>query len=370
MNIGVDIRSLAHGHRTGVGEYTHGLLNALFSLDTENQYYLFYSGFRDVSHVVPKWEQDNVYYVAQRWPPNKFLHASIALFDRPKLTQMIPADIDVWFSPNLHFTSLPKKTKHILTIHDLSFEHFPDCFSWKRRLWHKAVNPKKQSKEADVVLVPSEATKRDIVETYGVSKEKVRVVYPGLERNRPEATRRKAVVEKYDLPEKFVLFLGTVEPRKNIIGIVDAYKKSGVRDLGYRLVIAGARGWKSGRIMKEIEATPGVRYIGYVDAEDKSALYGLADLFAYPSLYEGFGFPVLEAMAAGTPVVTSNRSSLPEVAGGAAYLVNPYNVGEIARGMRQVLGNQELRDTYIERGKDRVKEFTWERAAKQWLTHI
>jgi glycosyltransferase involved in cell wall biosynthesis len=153
------------------------------------------------------------------------------------------------------------------------------------------------------------------------------------------------------------------------LGLLDAFARSTqLRALGYELVLAGASGWKSRTIMEAVERTPGVRYVGYIDRQDKAALYALADLFVYPSLYEGFGFPVLESMVAGTPVVTSNRSSLGEVAGDAAYYVDPMNTDDIARAMERLLGNTELRNMCIERGLTRVKKFHWRTAAEQFLS--
>ena len=133
MNIGLDIRSLMSTNRTGVGEYTYELVNALFEIDKENKYFLFYNSWKDVSEIIPKWKQDNVRLINTKIP-NKLLNLSLFLFQRPKIDKIGSSDLDFFFSPNIHFTALSKKTKHILTIHDLSFEHFPECYSWKRRL--------------------------------------------------------------------------------------------------------------------------------------------------------------------------------------------------------------------------------------------
>ena len=281
--------------------------------------------------------------------------------------------LDVFFSPNLNFTSISQNVKHVLTIHDLSFEIVPDCFSAKQRLWHKIVNPKKQCERADIILTPSENTRKDVVELYGIDEKKVRVLKPGLSANflKLETGNWKlGIKEKYDLPEKYILFLGAIEPRKNVIGIIEAFRKSKLITDHWSLIIAGPTGWKSGEILRAIDGTDKIRYIGYIPAGDKPALYALADVFVYPSLYEGFGFPVLEAMASGTPVITSNRSSLPEVAGDAAYLVNPYNVSEIARAMELVATDSRLREMFVERGKLRAREFDWKRTADTFLRTV
>jgi len=355
MKIGVDIRSLMHEKRTGVGEYTYELLNAVFSLDHDNQYYLFYNSYQDVSKNIPTWQQANVHYVVKHWP-NKLFNLLIWL-KLIKLDKLFK--VDVWFSPNLDFTNLSKKVKHILTLHDLSFEFLPECFSKKRQWWHKFLNPKKQSQRADLVLTPSENTKRDVSDTYGVKQ--VKVLYPGLS----ELKSSGGIKKKYDLPDKFILYLGTIEPRKNIAGIIQAYKQLG--DKEYTLVIAGSKGWKYEKIMQEIETTEGVQYIGYVAAADKAALYQAASLFVYPSLYEGFGFPVLEAMAQAVPVITSSRSSLPEVVGSAVYLVNPNNVAEITRGMKSILSDEKLRDILVNMGKEQAGKFSWQKTAQEFI---
>ena len=353
MLIGIDIRPLMHPVRTGVGEYIYELLDALFKIDKQNQYFLFYNSSGDVLKNLPKWEQENVHYAGFKYP-NKLFNLALLIFKQPKLDRLIlkkikqynnvtikqSDNLDYWFSPNINFTAISKKCRQILTIHDLSFEYFPDCFSLKRRLWHKILNPKKAYQRADMILTPSENTKRDVIGEYKISEDKIKVIYPGLsEKFRANSSEPiENLKKKYNLPDKFILFLGTLEPRKNIIGLIEAFNASELRTIGYELVIAGAKGWKFKPIMDLIAKSDKVRYIGYVDMADKQGLYVLAGIFAYPSLYEGFGFPVLEAMFAGAPVITSNRSSLPEVVRDCAYLVNPNNVDDIAQGLLKLSG--------------------------------
>ena len=385
MNIGIDIRPLMESNRTGVGEYTFELLNALFQIDKENQYFLFYNSNKDVSRNIPVWNNKNVHYKKFNWP-NKLFNLCLLVFGWPKIDKLIGNDLDYFFSPNINFTALSrrriklwrgeaKNVKHILTIHDLSFEYFPDCFGLKRRLWHKILLPKYACQKADIILTPSESTRQDVMEKYKIDGNKVKVIYPGLSsvfnlfspfdsaQGFDEQSSSKEVKKKYNLPEKFVLFLGTIEPRKNIIGIISAFQKNS----DYKLVIAGAKGWKYKPIMNMIEKCNNVQYIGYVEAKDKPTLYGLADLFVYPSLYEGFGFPVLEAMSVGVPVITSNRSSMPEVADGGAYLVNPNNISEIAEGVKLLLSDKEAAEILRVKGRVRAQDFSWEKAAKEFL---
>jgi glycosyltransferase involved in cell wall biosynthesis len=370
MNIGIDIRPLMTAPRTGVGEYTYELLNAIFNIDRENQYFLFYNSSRDVSANIPAWKFDNVKIIGSH-TPNKFFNTSLGLFGRPRLDKMCGAQkIDCWFSPNLSFTTLSRGVKYILTIHDLSFDFFPEFSTRKQYFWHKAVRPKTQCKRADMIITPSENTKRDIVDYYKIPLEKIKVIYPGVRAIHVE-TKTEEIINKYNLPEKYILFLGTIEPRKNIIGLIEAFEmlrdKYPVTD---HLVIAGAPGWKNKEIFaraKTSDVADKIHFIDFVAPKDKAALYAAADIFVYPSLYEGFGFPVLEAMNAGTPVITSNRSSLSEIAGSAAYLVDPTRPEQLTFAMSELLNKPELRAWHIQKGFDQVKKFSWENAAKEWL---
>ena len=378
MNIGIDISPLASSIRTGVGEYTYELLNALFDIDTHNQYFLFYNAFRDVSKYLPQWEHPNVHYIKTRWP-NKLIHASIQLFKFPKedilIEQKSGVKLDYLFSPNIGFQAISKNTKHVITVHDLSFEIFPECFSPKMRLWHKFLAPKKQCEQADLIFVPSENTKRDLQDLYKISSEKIHVLSLGLSApflQPVDQIKKTRVKDKYQLPDKYILFLGTIEPRKNIEGLLvafDQFQKKCTSE--YKLVIAGGKGWwKNNKILGLIEKSPNVQYIGYVEPDDKPALYAQASVFVYPSLYEGFGFPVLEAMACGTPVITSSRSSLPEVAGDAAYFINPYNTFEIAEGLERILQEKELHNFLADKGREHTKKFQWKQTAQQFLSTL
>jgi glycosyltransferase involved in cell wall biosynthesis len=377
LKIGIDIRNLMSPTRNGVGEYTYELLNAIFKIDKENQYYLFYNSHTDVTAHTPLWPQNNIHYVATRWP-NKVFNGFIKIFGWPKLDKLVSrhGKLDYFFSPNLNFTALSKDIKNILTIHDLSFKFFPQFFSVKQKLWHWAVSPKKQCERANAILVLSQNTKRDLVDYYKIPQEKIKIVPGAISTtfNSP-ATDKEKIKQKYNLPNRFILCLGAVEPRKNIIGLIDAFEKIYHQlPASYSLVIAGSgHGWKNKQIYARALASPlrdKIEFIGYVDAEDKPGLYSLAELFVYPSFYEGFGFPVLEAMAMGVPVITSNRSSLPEITDQATYLVSPNHPTEIAQAMIKMLTNEKLREYFKKLGLEQVKKFSWDTAAKEFLSLI
>lgn len=367
MNIGIDLRPLLSPTRTGVGEYMVELLSAVFALASEHRFFLFASSLRSQMIFPSDWNRENVCVVDKRFS-NKMLNMSLRLFGVPKIDQLM-GKLDYFFSPNLGFVSLSSECKHILTIHDLSFEIEAQQFSAKRRLWHSLVNPRQQCLRADQIVVPSEATKRDVVRTYQVPAEKIQVIRPGLSRSFiSSSASEEQVRRKYNLPRNFILTLGTIEPRKNLHTVLEAFQlfknRTGSR---LHLVVAGPRGWKYRPTLRLLRSVADVHEIGYVADEDKPTLYRLARMFVYPSLYEGFGLPVLEAMGAGTPVITSAISSLPEVGGGAVYYVNPDNAEELFVAFKRLTTHPTLLHQLRQAGLRRAAEFSWYRSAQDFL---
>lgn len=375
MRIGIDIRSLASPIKTGVATVTTQLLHTVFSLDRTNEYFLFWNAARDMRQWLPVWPQENIHVVEGRWP-NRLLNTSLAFLQRPRLDRMvgkraaIPA-LDYFFAPNINFVTLDTATRLLLMIHDLSFAFFPDCYTTKQRLWHRLTAPRQLVKRAHIIFTPSENTKRDVMDYFVAPSEKIEVLLPGvtLSEHAVSDEQLKAVKERYNVPPQFLLFLGTIEPRKNILGLIEAYTHlSPALQRQYPLLIAGSAGWKSGPIHDALARTPGVRYLGFIREEDKPALYQAAALFLYPSLYEGFGLPVLEAMVHGTAVLTSHRSSLPEVGGDAVWYSDPDNIDDITRGITQLLEDPALRQSLGARGRERAKRYEWIPTATKWLS--
>jgi glycosyltransferase involved in cell wall biosynthesis len=253
----------------------------------------------------------------------------------------------------------------VLTIHDLTVLRFPELFTPWFRHYSRAVLPP-LARSADVVIADSRSTAADIVQQLGVPNQRVRVVSIGVDARFLPATpaQREAIRQRFGLPGDFVLTVGSLEPRKNLprlIAAIDALRRSPeCRDI--TLVHAGPPGW----MMNGAASSPGVRLLGYVATDDLPLLYSAARVFAYPSLYEGFGLPVLEAMACGCPVVTSNVSALPEIALGVAELVDPYSVAAIADGVKTLwTESAERRAQRTARGRERAREYTWERTARE-----
>jgi glycosyltransferase involved in cell wall biosynthesis len=378
MRIGIDIRCLMEGKQTGVEEYTLQLLENIFIQDRENQYLLFFNAHKDPKNMDLEWvkKYPNVSVKRFRWP-NKLLNFCLWYFRWPKLDLLL-GGVDIFFMPNLNFAAFSSKAKVYVTAHDLSFERYPETFSWKRRLWHSFVNFRALCRRADHIIAVSASTKQDLLEMYRISKQKVSVIPSGISnrfhvmnRNNPLLLKVK---ERYHLPYRFILYLGTLEPRKNVEAVVQAFgqlQRSGHVELQkYSLVIAGGKGWKYDQIFREVERSEfrdKILVTGFVEDEDKPALYNLSSLFVYPSFFEGFGFPPLEAAACGVPVVTSNTSAFPEVIDEAGILVDPYQPQEVYQAMREILISKDLRENLSKKGLARSKEFNWHRAAQSVL---
>ncbi|MBP7992608.1 MAG: glycosyltransferase family 4 protein, partial [Candidatus Magasanikbacteria bacterium] len=326
MKIAIDVRPLQTSIKTGVGEYASELLTAVFSLYPEHEYFLCSSGTKPWSMPLP-WQKPNIFSLHLSLP-NKIINSAILLGNYPRLSvwpNLLGKKINFdWiYFPNLNFIAPEPRCKTIITIHDASFALFPEYFSIHRRLWHQAVKPQKIINSVSKITTPSISTLHDVTTLFNISPEKTTVIYPGLcsEWVVPDVTQLEVVKKKYNLPDNFILSLGAIEPRKNIQGAIMAFAEWQKNNPDATLIIAGAPGWKNKSIFSLIKKTPNVRFIGYVSDTEKPALYSLAQIFLYPSFYEGFGLPVLEAMRAGTPVITSHCSALPEVAGTAAYTV-------------------------------------------------
>lgn len=370
MKIGIDIRMLSEGKRTGVEGYTLNLLTHLFQIDKENQYKLFFNAFKGPSFDIDKAFNFPNVEIKKTKIPNKLLNLSFILLNYPKISKIL--DCDIFFCPNIMFYSLSKGCQNIITFHDLAFSYFPHFYSIKRRLWHRVVNPKKLAQKNDKIIGVSQATKDDLISQYNVPVDKIKVIYSGLDENLEicnDQNKLEEIRKKYSLPQDFILSLGSIEPRKNIVGLISAYEKLREKNkINNKLVIAGEKAWCYKKIFDKWEQSKykdDIIFPGFVEEEDKVFLYNLSKLFVYPSFYEGFGFPALEAMACGVPVVTSFISSLPEVCDNAALLVDPYNIDDLALGVYNGIVDIELRNNLIENGLARIKVFKWDNCARE-----
>jgi glycosyltransferase involved in cell wall biosynthesis len=288
----------------------------------------------------------------------------------------VPADlltgtVDVFHSPDYLLPPV-RRGKKVVTVHDLSFLRHPEAAEPSLRAFLCASVPRSVRK-ADLVLGDSESTRQDVIELLGIDGDRVEVVYPGVDgafRVIDDQHHLAAVKQLYGLDCPFILNVGTLEPRKNLVTLLDAYAALRRRGLEHKLVIAGGRGWLYDgvfRRLEELSLEQDVIFLGYVAEEHLPALYSLADLLVFPSLYEGFGLPPLEAMACGTPVITSDSSSLPEVVGKAGLMVPARDADALAEAIATVLADSVLREDLVKQGLSWAAQFTWRAAGEKLL---
>lgn len=370
MRIGIDFTS-AIQQRAGIGRYTRELVRALADLDDVNDYVLLQAS-RGAKEPIGAWS-DNFH--VRSLPLTD--HWLAILWHRLRLP--IPVEtcigrIDIFHSPD--FVLPPVWRAHtVLTVHDLSFLTTPETFDPALRDYLSRSVPRAVG-HADHILADSQSTKKDLVTHLNADPGRIAVAYPGVDpRFRPlEEPAITAIRNRYRLTQPFILSVGTLQPRKNYSTLIEAYshlhRNAAGRIVPPLLVIAGNKGWLYQEIFQTVERLgldDQVRFLGFVPDEDLPALYNAAEVFALPSLYEGFGLPVLEALACGTPVVTSNVSSLPEVAGDAALLVSPHDVEGLTQALYRALTDPELRTRLRERGLTQARKFTWQQTAETVL---
>ncbi len=387
MNVVIDIRPLMGGRVSGVEIYIRNLLENIAKLDTENHYILFANAIKDQSSYFPHIHQEN-FTIIQTNIPNKLLNLLLFLFRWPKLDKLIlgklkktdfskkrdldlvHAKIHIFFMPDLRPCALSQHVKKILTVHDIAFHHFPQFFRLKTRIWYLLMRPQREISESHTIIAVSNSTKKDLVEIYNISPEKIHVVYQGIEENFGNNIKeeiKKKVITKYRLPEKFFLSLCTIEPRKNILRLIEAFMlfKAKNPKNEIKLVLAGT---KNKKIFKNVHFPYENEIIlsGFVDEEDKAVLYAMAEAFVYPSLWEGFGLPLLEAMKCQTPIITSNNSSMKEIVEDSGILVNPESTGELALAMEKIL-DPALQAQLKTKMAEKIKNFSWQKCARETL---
>ncbi|AMR32348.1 hypothetical protein A0256_13410 [Mucilaginibacter sp. PAMC 26640] len=265
------------------------------------------------------------------------------------------------------------KTRTLLTVHDLVALDHPEYCKKETVAFYRALLPN-SIKNATKIVAVSNKIKEDILQRFIIDPAKIEVIHHGVGKEFKRIVsleKLQRCVEKYKLPPKFLLFIGNLEPRKNLVNLIDAYIELKIHSrVKQKLVIAGANGWKNDDLYAKVlkhELANEVIFTGYVDQCDIPSIYSLADLFIFPSLYEGFGLPVLEAMACGTPVLCSNRGALPEVTGSSLPHLDPLNVSDIAKKILLFLNNSQFRSQLVDIGFDRVKQFTWEQTVQKTL---
>ncbi|MBU1118723.1 glycosyltransferase family 4 protein [Patescibacteria group bacterium] len=262
---------------------------------------------------------------------------------------------------------VPSSTRYICVIHDVAYRFFPQSFKLRERFFHN-LGIKRALRISDQVIVDSKNTKNDLITLYNYPEEKITPIYLGIKKNVQifKLREKQEVLKKFGISDRFMLFVGNISPRKNLSKVIEAYKKL-PKDLGYQLVIVGARGYKAdSEIKKNATENADIIILHAVNSFEMEVIYRAASLLVFMSLYEGFGLPLLEAMACGTPVLTSNVSSMPEVAKDAAlYVEDPNDSSEISLKMQYILRDKKLQSKLISNGYKRVKDFSWKKCAHE-----
>lgn len=354
MNIGIDASSLTNRPFSGVGKYVYHLLESLAALDNQNKYYVCYKLSRlKKFRLFKRPQQKNFSLKIINHPFDFILHSRLDLFH----------GTDV-FVPDS--SSLSK----IATFHDIFVILFND-FSSEHFRKKKEEDYKKALEKADYLISISECTKRDLISHFKVPENKISVIYSGVTKNfypRPEEEITR-ILKKYQIHNDYMFFVGTLQKRKNLDRLLEAYHKISKNHFKQLvLVLAGEPGWGGQEFISKIQDSKlenKVRLLGYVPEEDLPALYSGAKLFFFPSLYEGFGLPVLEALACGCPVLCSNTSAIPEVAGNAAILADPLDVDKLTQEGLKLLTDENLRQALRQKGFEQIKKFSWEKMASE-----
>ena len=366
MNIGYDASRAFIGNRTGTENYSFQILKNLIQIDQSNKYYIYLRQLASSQSVALSTQGDalnnNLKFIPIPFP-RLWTQAGLA-------KQTFKDHLDVLFIP-AHTIPLIRRPglKTVVTVHDLGAEFLPKTHQIKQRLYLNLMTHH-QLKSATHIITVSKATKEDLIKRVGIPEKKITVVYEGYNKElfKPQkGDTLNITLKQFGLKnQEYFLFVGTIQPRKNLARLIEAFA---ALNNPPKLILAGSKGWLSDEIYelpKKLGIEDSVKFLGYVPDEKLPALYSGAKAFLFPSLFEGFGLPVLEAMACGCPVLTSNISSLPEVAGKAAILVNPYSVEEIAQGIEEIK-TQDTRNKLIKSGFEHVKKFSWEKAARETL---
>ncbi len=383
MRIGIDYTAAAR-QRAGIGRYARELVSAILAESATHTYTLM-AATAKLGSGWPR-EQARLHHAAAA--PDRLRFRALPLTDDwmarlwQRLRLPIPAEVitgplDLFYAPDFVLPPLRSRTYALLTVHDLSFLRHPETFTEALRRYLTQAVPRSVAR-ADHIFADSEATRQDLITLLDVPAEKVTVLYSGVsarfitpdKRNAEASEERARLQEKYSIGIRpYILSVGTVQPRKNYVRLMQACDPL-AHDHALDLVIVGHPAWKAEPILAAAAKRPYVHTLGFIDDEDLPTLYRQATLFAFPSLYEGFGIPPLEAMAYSTPVVASSASSVPEVVGDAGLLVDPLDVPAWTEALTQAMTDEALRATLKQRGHARVRAFTWRNAARQWLTTV
>ncbi|MBU0494107.1 MAG: glycosyltransferase family 4 protein [Chloroflexi bacterium] len=366
MRIGIDAR-LIYYRQAGIGQYTQSLIGGLARVCAPEDEFVILQHRKDTHALRPGVKTPAANFRRRStWTPCHHRLEQLAL-----PLEIWPLKLDLLHSPD-YIPPFRRNCRSVITVHDLAFLHYPEHLTGDSLRYYGQID--RAVCDAEGIIAVSHSTQRDLMNLLGVPAHRVTVVHEAANQVfRPLAVADLAPVRaRYDLPEQFILFLGTIEPRKNLPTLIQAYRLLRLHGgpAVSPLVVAGAKGWLFDSVFALVEQlglADHVLFTGSVPWSDVPAFYNLATVFCFPSLYEGFGLPPLEAMACGTPVVAADVSSIPEVVGDAGLLVDPNDAEALSEALGRVLQDEALRQDLHHRGLARAAEFSWDRAARETL---
>lgn len=376
MKIGIDANWAIY-EKAGIGKYSENLIRNLLQEDKKNEYVLFLNFFRNRKERlkdIKKLTKDSRAKVSIEFSPIPAkIKQWLALTSFP-IRKLFKSPIDLFYSPYPAGIAKSGWKKQVVTIYDLTFLKFPEHRGSKISSYYLKTT-KQAIENCQKIIAISASTKNDLVKMLKVDPDKIKVIYPSVDENfKPikDTGKTKKIINKYlSQDQEFILSVGTLEPRKNLVRLIKAYALLPIAIKNkYKLVLVGGSGWNNSDIFKtinDLNLKDKIIKLGYVEQSDLPYIYNAAAVFVYPSLYEGFGLPPLEAMACGVPVITSEVSSLPEVVGSAAKLVNPKSEKEIAEELKNVLKSGKIQLEMKIKGIEQAKKFSWEKTAKETI---
>lgn len=373
MRIGIDCRTILNpdkGEAAGVGHYTYQLVRHLSEHAPKDAEFVFFFDEKVADAKLEKFKKEGIeakffpFIQYKTFLPLAYSHFLVTAFLRRE-------NLDLLHSPIPHLP-LSYNNPAVVTVHDLAIYKYPKLFPSGQQVSTKVVVPRTLKKAKKIVAV-SQATKNDIIELFDIPEDKIEVIYNGLDKRFFERASEKEIEEikaRYNIKKRYILFIGTLEPRKNIERLVEAFNRVRAKKTDWQLVVAGREGWSAEKIYEKAMSSPyrkDIIFTGYIAADDVNPLLSGAEIFVSPSIYEGFGMPVTEALAQGLPVITSKYGSLPEVAGKAAILIDPYEVTDIAGAINLLIEDKKFRDEIREIGFKQAQKYSWEKCARDTL---
>jgi len=356
MRIGIDLRSLQEDNIAGIAYYADQLTRALLKADQDNEYFLFFNSW----HPIRIKDFGEATIVHNHWP-SKLISLLYLLRIHPGIDKKY--QLDLFWQPNIHFIKFSDHVKNIITIHDLSFIINKSWYSLSMRVWHNLQFVKNRLKSTDHIIAVSENSKDDIKNLCNIKDEKITVIKSGFDFQ---------VVNPYSGNEKYFVYLGTIEPRKNLAGIIAALENIYEQHAEYRsikLKIIGGQGWLNRNVfckIKQSKYSANFEYLGYLPTKEKNQLISVSIALIWPSFYEGFSYPPLEAMIAGKDVITSSAASIPEIVANKAIMVDPYNIKDLEQAILIKLAGYHNSLSVEERGEWQ-ELYDWDDIAQKYL---